>query len=542
MLDSFQPRRVRWAPIALLAAAGFVAGGCARGATDGAGPPPELWFYQAANLADHDVVDRLTPVWVRAARAGYRRVVLADHKFARLADMSPEYFGHAARLGALADSLGLGIVPGVFQIGRSSSMLAADPNLVEALPVENARFEVRGGVAHVVADPPVTFGDTPTGRDAEVRLEGRHAAIAPVARRGRWWYDVRIQPHRCYHVSWWVRSRGFEGHAFVRVLADGRPIHFMRRMAVAGTQDWTRLDLLFDSLDRSTARVYFGVWGRTRGLLEWSDWSIEEAGPVNVVRRDDAPFLLRDEASGRALVEGVDYRPIVDSLMGRDPWAGQFTEWHAPPTLRVSRPDGTKLRGSWQHAAVVQETQVACCVSEPATFARLQDEARRMRAVWGPGRYLMMIDEVRALGRDSACVRTGLDAGQILARAVRRCAQLLPDDTLYVWGDMFDPLQNAVRDYFLVRGDLKGSWQGLEPRVHLVNWNAEAARASLEFFAARGHAQVIAGYYDGAPEGIRSWLEAARGVRGVEAILYATWVSRYDDLEAFARACRRERL
>ena len=103
---------------------------------------------------------------------------------------------------------------------------------------------------------------------------------------------------------------------------------------------------------------------------------------------------------------------------------------------------------------------------------------------------------------------------------------------------MFDPGQNAIRDYFLVRGDLAGSWEGLGGPVGVVNWNAPGARASLEFFAGHGHRQVIAGYYDGPPGAIRDWLEAARGVRGIEAILYTTWENRYGDLEAFAQACR----
>src|SRR5207249_11520253 len=115
------PRSIirRWnprAPMVPLTAAAILVAGCAGGPSREAGPPPELWFYQSVNLADRDVIDRVTPVWVRAARAGYRRVVLADYKFGRLADMAPDYFGHAARLKALADSLGLGIVPGVFSL------------------------------------------------------------------------------------------------------------------------------------------------------------------------------------------------------------------------------------------------------------------------------------------------------------------------------------------------------------------------------------------------------------------------------------------
>ena len=51
------PRSIvtRWlahrAPIVLLGAAGIVAG-CARGPSGVVGPPPELWFYQLANLAE----------------------------------------------------------------------------------------------------------------------------------------------------------------------------------------------------------------------------------------------------------------------------------------------------------------------------------------------------------------------------------------------------------------------------------------------------------------------------------------------------------
>jgi hypothetical protein len=122
---------------------------------------------------------------------------------------------------------------------------------------------------------------------------------------------------------------------------------------------------------------------------------------------------------------------------------------------------------------------------------------------------------------------------------VKRCAGYLPGDTLYVWNDMFDPYHNAVPDFFLVRGDLAGAWDGLAPSVGVVNWNGDHAHESLRFFADRKHPQVIAGYYDGAPESVRAWMEAAGGVPNIGAVMYTTWEDRYDDLEAFAAAVRR---
>jgi len=33
---------------------------------------------------------------------------------------------------------------------------------------------------------------------------------------------------------------------------------------------------------------------------------------------------------------------------------------------------------------------------------------------------------------------------------------------------------------------------------------------------------------------VRSWLDSAKDVPGVEGVMYTTWLNRYDDLERFA--------
>ena len=140
------------------------------------------------------------------------------------------------------------------------------------------------------------------------------------------------------------------------------------------------------------------------------------------------------------------------------------------------------------------------------------------------------------IGWDSSCTATRRSAARIVDDQLRTERSLLPGMDVIVWNDMFDPHHNAVPDYYLVNGDLTGSWEGLDPSVTVLNWNGEHRRESLRFFAARGNPQVIAGYYDGKPDDIADALRAAEDVPGIKAVMYTTWKERYGDLEAFAHA------
>jgi hypothetical protein len=156
---------------------------------------------------------------------------------------------------------------------------------------------------------------------------------------------------------------------------------------------------------------------------------------------------------------------------------------------------------------------------------------------------MMSHDEIRVLNWCEACQRRGLDAGAILADNARTCIQILrevnPAGSIYVWSDMFDPNHNAHKDYYLVRGDPAGSWEGLDKDVIVMPWYFEKRAASLKWFAERGHRQVIAGYYDHAPEQIRDWLKSAAPIQGVVGVMYTTWQSNYRDLERFAESVTR---
>ena len=116
-----------------------------------------------------------------------------------------------------------------------------------------------------------------------------------------------------------------------------------------------------------------------------------------------------------------------------------------------------------------------------------------------------------------------------------------PHAAIYVWSDMFDPSHNARPDYYLVNGDLRGTWEALDPGVTVALWSLRLRDRSLAWFASRAQPMLIAGYYDGDPAALRQWLESARATPGVRGVMYTTWQDRYDDLERFADVWREAR-
>ena len=179
------------------------------------------------------------------------------------------------------------------------------------------------------------------------------------------------------------------------------------------------------------------------------------------------------------------------------------------------------------------------CPSEPKTVALLRNTAREIHRVWGAKRYFMGHDEIRVLNHCEACRKRDLSAGEILADNVRTCLGILrevnPGGEIYVWSDTFDPNHNAHADYYLVRGDLASAWEGLDKDVIMVPWAIEFRDKTLEFFAKRGHRQLIAGYYDDDPARVHDWLDAAKPYPGVTGVMDTTWRNDYSNLERFAR-------
>jgi hypothetical protein len=519
---------------------------------------PDRLLYCPTNLQVDDNVSALESLFARAADAGYTGVLLADSKLARLGEVPDRYFVNARRVKAAARDKGLEIIPALFPIGYSNDLLWHDPNLAEALPVRDAPFVVRAGVASLALDPSLTLpGSDMTDLaawswhdDTVAPDHGAALTADPAGRNARLVQRITLQPYRQYHVSVRIKTQGFRGTPEVKALAtrEGREPRSLiySSLGVRPDQDWTTHHAVFNSLEHTEISLYLGCWDGSTGKLWWDDARIEEVGLLNLVRRDGAPLSVHLEtadARTEPLREGVDFEPLTDPLMGIHPWPGEYTVWHEPPAIKMLRevPDGARLRVSYFHVVTIHDGQVMICPSEPRTIELLRDQAQRVHALWDAPAYFMSHDEIRCLNQDDSCRRRQLTAGEILADNTRQCLAILrevaPQARAYVWSDMFDPNHNAHDDYYLVRGDLAGSWEGLDQSAIVACWYYDKREASLQWFASRGNPVLAAGYYDGPVQRIRQWLDAAEAIdqpgkfRGV---MYTTWLRRYDDLEAFA--------
>jgi hypothetical protein len=509
----------------------------------------EKWLYCPTNLLVDKNVDTLEALWRRAAAAGYTHVLLADSKFNRLGEMEARYFRNVERVKKLAAELKIEIVPAIFPIGYSNDMLSRDPNLVEGPPVKDVPLVVQGGIARVddPEAPTLPGGDFANLKkwswtDEFIVADQGAARISDAAgRNARLAQKLKLRPWRQYHVSVWIKTQDFHGEPMIKALPAGEGARSLQwtNLDVEPTQDWKLHHAVFNSLEYSDVSLYLGVWGAGAGSLWWRDAKIEEVAFLDLTRRPGTPLVVKT-ADGKVLTEGRDFEPLSDPQMGRVPYAGEYDTWHQPPQLHTKLPDGTRLLASYFHAATIYEHQATICLSEPRTYELLQDQAKRVHAAWGAKSYMMSHDEMRVADWCEACQARHLTPGQLLADNMKRCVDILketaPGAHLYVWNDMFDPHHNAVPGpYYLVNGPLTGSWEGLPKEVTIMQWNFGKRAESLKFFADRGNAQVIAGYYDAPVEKVREWLAAAKAVPGsVQGVMYTTWKHDYSQLEKFS--------
>ncbi len=474
-----------------------------------ASPYAERWLYCSFNLQVDRAVDDLSALFDRAKRSGYTGVLFSDYKLQVLDRVTDNYFRNVATVKKAATAAGLELVPAVFSIGYSNGHLAHNPNLAEGLPVVDQPYLVKSRTAPVTAKAgalkagvaasrdrlleavleakPLTqlrnggleqttgdkfqgfsFQDDPgagTFTDHSVVHQGRSSCRFEAGYKGpghsspnlRLVQRVAVRPHTAYRFSCWVKTRDLAPIGSFHLLAlatspSGRSLTF-HEGGLDGTQDWKKIDVVFNSLDEREVSLYAGFWGEGKGTFWLDDLALEELALVNLLRRKGCPFLVKSADGKTVYEEGRDFEPVADAKLGQVPWPGEYEFDHPGAIIRITARSriraGDRLKVSWYHPIITHGSQVMCCLSEPELDGILRTQAKRVNELFQPKTFFMSHDEIRVANWCRACQDRKLSPGELLAENARRCTAILkeinPRARVVVWSDMFDPHHNASR-------------------------------------------------------------------------------------------------
>ncbi len=474
----------------------------------------------------------------------------------------PEYFRRLEAIRETCRKLNLELIPAVFSVGYGGGILSHNRYLAEGLPVKEALFVAQADRALLTPEPAVeignggfedfsgnrfrgfnfhdqpgevSFADTEVFRGGKASLRMENFGSNPHG-HGRVMQEIAVHPYRCYRVTCWVKTERLtpRGAFRIQVLAGSRtlaPLEF----GLPETADWTKCTFVFNSLQFDRVRLYAGVWGGRGGRFWLDDWSIEEIGPLNVLRRPGTPVTVQSE-DGTLYEEGKDFLPL------EDPAYSPYRVDREAPVLRLTehsriRP-GQRLRVSWYHSQKIHDSQITVCMGEPELYEIFDHEAALLAQHLQPKKVLLNMDEIRMGGTCEAC--RGRDMAELLGQCVQRQVESLrrhnPGIEVYIWSDMFDPNHNAHGDYYLVEGDFTGSWKHVPKDLIMAVWGGKPRPESLTFFQERGFRMLIACYYDADDlEDVRGWMREARGLPSVRGFMYTPWTKRYDLLPQFGR-------
>ncbi len=510
---------------------------------------PKHWLFIWRDMSDVKELDRMIARFPRAQAAGYNGVVFPYNIPA----------AKAPELKQAAQQYGLDLVPIVMGNTR-------DRNYVEGVLSHDALFVAQGGKAAHAPDNPTrvlngdfedvaanrfkswafqddegvaTFADHQIkhGGNTSLRME---SGDKTGARRCRIMQPIKLQPHRQYRISVWLKSENLvPANPEIKVLnSKGGQVISFQTFHVARTQDWKQHDVVFNSLDCSDGLLYLGSWSGREGKMWWDDLKVEEIGLVNVLRRPGCPVTVRGE-NGTLYEEGRDFDKIVDPKL--HPWRA----YHEPPLIKLTAnsriAENARLRVSYYHPLIIYADRVTSCMSEPKIFDDWRQEVQQVNDLLQPAAFMMSHDELRVMNHCAACLSKNMTPGELLAWNVHEAAQIIrkirPDAEIWVWNDMFDPMHNAVDNFYAVNGSLKGSWKGLDPGIGIVNWHGGLMGKNAKFFADLGLKQILSGYYDNDETGaaITKWREATKEIPGISGAMYTTWEDKYEAMDAWAK-------
>jgi len=541
----------------------------------------EKWVYADVNFNVDKDVDDFIDLMKRAKALGCTAMQVKDPQFGFMGLCPPSYHANIGRAVKAAAEIGIPIIPAVYPFGYSGGYIVQDPNLAAGIPVRDAPFVVKNGRASPdPASAPLVLnpgfdeaeGDTLAGWKQDfagvhcfVDREIKHSGAAslkiadldklPEEARGscRASQVTPVKPFRYYRLSVWTKADDViaEREDFLVITSsDGKRRLCYTILGVARNEDWTRHEITFNTLEATSIDVSVGVSDAEQGTIWFDDVELEPAGLSNVLRSDTKPFKVTSADGSVTYVEGKDFEPVADPNLAKDalelvyylPFPSFI--YHKGPDVELTKDsrikDGDTILLSYFHTHRIYADQILVSMEDPKVFELMDDQVKRVVEAFNPPGIFMNYDEIRICGWEEQPGGTHYTPGQLLAQNITRGIEIIrkyaPEAKICTWSDMFNPNHNAGKidgpGYYLCNGDWSGSWEGLPTDVVIMAWGG-----GMQWFAERGHKQMIAGYYDSDPRrGVDRWLTRTQNVPNIIGIMYTTWQGNYSDLDEFFKA------
>ncbi len=546
--------------------------------------PGSKWVRIEANLFV-DKVPTLLDIVKKSKASGADTILFSDTKvnmwFAN-PDTSAKWLPLMKEFAAGVRAEGMKLVLQTAPTGYGTPVLFNDPSLTTGYPLTEVPFTVQGGslVPEQTAsiangsfetstsnepadwdfqDAPgsATFVDTTQVQDGKASL--RFEGVGNPSGMARIFTETKVKPFQQYTLSFWVKTEGLSAGYLGPVVtsADGKRKLSAQDYSFAEangrryvskvtalTKDWTQMKMSFNSLSETTVRFGFGTWATTAGKLWVDGVKLESTPTLNIIRRDALPLTVKT-AAGAPLKEGSDIALILDPQLGQIDYTGNYDNYHAAPIIKLgantSLKDGDRVLLNGYHALITMRGQVGMSWHDPKVFAIMKKLHEQAAASIGADGYLVDMEEVRTGGWEPSDIGFG-SSGAALAAHTNRVvsdAATATGKPIYIWSDMFDPLQNATDDHYHIRGSLTGSWTTLDAKnLAIVNWKDYDAKGktkqSVDFFEDLGFKQIIAGYYDRDVQVDYDDWKPALGNPTIMGSMYTSWNDNFEALPGFA--------
>jgi alpha-N-arabinofuranosidase len=191
--------------------------------------------------------------------------------------------------------------------------------------IQNPSFEQAAG------DAPAEWEPQTWGGEAEFKyVEGGHTGnrcVTITSQAGAdagWQTSVAVKPHSQYKLTGWIKTENVVAKDGKGALLNLHNIPPLQSAAITGTNDWTQVELLFDSGDNDSIEIncLFGGWGLATGKAFYDDLCLELLSTKTVTAN---PAVKIDASKTSEPISKYIYGQFIEHL-GRCIYGGIWAE------------------------------------------------------------------------------------------------------------------------------------------------------------------------------------------------------------------------